>query len=112
MGFLDGVLGGVVGAEMTQVVSGLIEKHGGVQGVLSQLEQQGLGETARSWVGDGTNQPISADAVQKAFGSNGTLQELAAKFGMDPQTLAQKLSQALPRAIDHLTPAGAPAPAA
>ncbi|HTY94263.1 MAG TPA: YidB family protein [Steroidobacteraceae bacterium] len=106
MGLFDGILGGVIGAEMTQVVSGLIEKHGGVQGVVSQLESQGLGETVRSWVGTGGNLPISAEQLQQAFG-NGTLQELATKFGVDPQVLAQKLSQVLPHAIDHLTPGGA-----
>jgi uncharacterized protein YidB (DUF937 family) len=99
------MLGGVVGAEMTQVVSGLIQKHGGIQGIVTQLEQQGLGETARSWVASGSNLPITADQIQKAFG-NGTLQELAAKFGIDPQVLAQKLSQVLPAAVDHLTPNG------
>ena len=46
MGLLDGVLGGVVGAEMVSVVNGLIEKHGGVQGLVSQFESQGLGEAA------------------------------------------------------------------
>jgi uncharacterized protein YidB (DUF937 family) len=106
MGLLEGMLGGVIGAEMTQVVAGLIQKHGGVQGIVTQLEQQGLGETARSWVSSGSNVPISADQIQKAFG-NGTLQELAAKFGIDPQVLAQKLSQVLPAAVDHLTPNGA-----
>jgi hypothetical protein len=34
MGLLDGVLGGVVGAEMANVVSGVIEKYGGVQGLV------------------------------------------------------------------------------
>ena len=111
VGLFDGILVGIVGAEMTQVVSALIEKHGGVQGVISQLESQGLGGTARSWVGTGTNQPISPEQLQQVFGSNGTLQELAGRFGMDPQTLAQKLSQVLPHAIDHLTPAGTTAPA-
>jgi uncharacterized protein YidB (DUF937 family) len=112
VGLFDGILGGVVGAEMTQVVSALIEKHGGVQGVVSQLESQGLGGTVRSWAGNGTNQPISPEQLQQVSGSNGTPQELAAKFGVDQQTLAQKLSQVLPRAIDHLTPAGTAAPAA
>ena len=45
MGMLDGLLGGAVGAEMATVVNGLIEKHGGVQGIVAQLEQQGLGGT-------------------------------------------------------------------
>ncbi|MGA9025122.1 MAG: YidB family protein [Steroidobacteraceae bacterium] len=106
MGLFDGVLGGVVGAEMATVVNGLIEKHGGVQGIVSQLEQQGLGGTVKSWVGTGANQPISAAQIHQAFGAD-TISQLAAKAGLSPQDLAQRLSQVLPQAIDKLTPAGA-----
>ena len=106
MGMFDGLLGGVVGAEMATVVNGLIEKHGGIQGIVSQLEQQGLGGTVRSWVGTGANQPISADQIHQAFGSD-TVKQLAAKVGMSPEDLAAKLSQILPQAIDKLTPGGA-----
>jgi len=105
MGLLDGLLGGLVGGEMATVVNGLIERHGGVQGIVNQLQQQGLGATVRSWVGTGANQPISADQIHQAFGQ-GTIAELAAKAGLDPQELAQKLAQILPQAIDKLTPAG------
>ena len=106
MGLLDGLLGGAVGAEMVTVVNSLIQQHGGVQGVVAQLEQQGLGGVARSWVSTGPNQPISADQISKAFGASGVLGQLAAKAGMSPQELAQKLSQVLPAAIDKLTPGG------
>jgi len=109
MGLLDGVLGGIVGAEMASVVNGLIEKHGGVQGIVAQLQQQGLGSTVQSWVGTGANLPISAEQVHAALGSD-TIQSLAAKFGMQPQELAQKLAQVLPQAIDKLTPAGSVQP--
>ena len=34
------------------------------------------------------------------------MRELAAKAGMNPQELAQKLSQVLPQVIDKLTPTG------
>jgi uncharacterized protein YidB (DUF937 family) len=34
------------------------------------------------------------------------LSELAAKTGLNPQDLAQKLSQILPQVVDKLTPAG------
>ena len=105
MGMLDGLLGGVVGAEMVTVVNGLIEKHGGVQGVIAQLEQQGLGGTVRSWVGSGANQPITPDQVHQAFGSD-VVKQLAAKVGMSPEDMAAKLSQILPQAIDKLTPGG------
>jgi uncharacterized protein YidB (DUF937 family) len=106
MGMFDGILGGVVGAEMATVVNGLIQRHGGVQGIVAQLEQQGLGGTVRSWVGSGANQPISADQIHQAFGSD-TITALAAKVGLSPDVLAAKLSQVLPQAIDKLTPAGA-----
>src|SRR5579871_1823089 len=105
MGLFDGVLGGVVGAEMATVVNGLIEKHGGLQRIVAQLEQQGLGGTVRSWVGTGANQPISADQIHQVFGSE-TVKQLAAKVGLSPDVLAAKLSQVLPQAIDKLTPAG------
>jgi uncharacterized protein YidB (DUF937 family) len=107
MGLFDGLLGGVVGAEMATVVNGLIEKHGGVQGIVSQMESQGLGPTVKSWVGSDANQPITAQQVHQAFGAD-TIAALAAKVGLNPQELTQKLSQALPQAINHLTPAGVP----
>ena len=105
MGMMDGILGGLIGGEMATVVNRLIEKHGGVSGIVTQLEQQGLGATVKSWVGTGPNQPISADQVHQAIGAD-TIQEIAAKFGLTPQDLAHKLSQVLPQAIDKLTPGG------
>jgi uncharacterized protein YidB (DUF937 family) len=105
MGLFDGLLGGVVGAEMATVVNGLIEKHGGDQGIVAQLEQQGLGGTVRSWVGTGANQPITAEQIHQAFGSD-AVKQLAAKMGMTPEDLAAKLSSVLPQAIDKLTPGG------
>jgi uncharacterized protein YidB (DUF937 family) len=106
MGLLDGLIGGVVGAEMASVVNSFIQQHGGVQGIVAQLEQQGLGGVARSWVSSGANQAISPEQISKVFASSGVLTELAARAGMSPQDLAQKLSQALPAAVDKLTPGG------
>ena len=105
MSLLDGLLGGVVGGEMATVVNSFIQQHGGIQGIIAQFEKQGLGATVQSWVSTGPNQPISADQVHQVFGS-GMLTQLAAKAGMNPQDLAQKLSQVLPVAIDKLTPEG------
>jgi uncharacterized protein YidB (DUF937 family) len=110
MGLLDGLLGGAVGAEMVTVVNSLIEKHGGVQGIVAQLQQQGLGNTVKSWVGNGSNEPISPDQVHQAFGAD-TIKDLAAKIGLSPQELAAKLSAFLPQAVDKLTPMGTAAKA-
>lgn len=105
MGLFDGLLGGVIGAEMATVVNGLIEKHGGIQGIVAQLEQQGLGGTVRSWVGTGANLPITPDQVHQAFGSD-AMKQIAAKLNITPEDLAAKLSHVLPQAIDKLTPGG------
>jgi uncharacterized protein YidB (DUF937 family) len=109
VGLLDALIGGAVGAEMITVVNQLIEKHGGLPGIVSQLQQQGLGPTVNSWIGSGPNQPISADQVHQAFGPD-MIRELAARTGMNPQELAQKLSQVLPQVIDRMTPAGSVPP--
>jgi uncharacterized protein YidB (DUF937 family) len=105
MGILDGFLGGVVGAEVTNLVNGVIEKHGGVGGMLAELKSQGLGNAVQSWVGLGPNQSISGDQITAALGSD-TVRQLAAKFGMSPDLVASKLSEVLPGAIDKLTPHG------
>lgn len=106
MGMFDGLLGGIVGAGMATVVGGIIEKHGGLQGVVSEFERNGLGATVKSWVGTGPNQPISPADVQRTLGPE-LLQQLAAKSGMSVQDLTAKLAQVLPQAVDNLTPDGA-----
>jgi uncharacterized protein YidB (DUF937 family) len=105
MNMLTGLLAGAVGAEMATVVNGAIQKHGGLQGLVNQFEQQGLGATVKSWVGMGTNQAISPDQVHQALGAD-TIKDLAAKAGMSTQDLANKLSAILPQAVDKLTPDG------
>jgi uncharacterized protein YidB (DUF937 family) len=105
MGMFDGLLGGIVGAGMVSVLNGVIEKHGGLQGVVSEFERNGLGATVQSWIGAGPNQAISSDDVHRTLGPD-LLQQLAAKSGMSVEDLTQKLSQVLPQAVDKLTPNG------
>jgi uncharacterized protein YidB (DUF937 family) len=95
MGLLDGVLGGIVGAEVATIVNRVIQQHGGLSGIVQQFEAQGLGP----------NHPISPEQVHQAVGAD-SLQQMAAKLGINPQELAEKLAQVLPAAIDKLTPNG------
>ena len=105
MGLFDGVLGGIVGAGMVSVVNGILEKHGGVQGVVNEFERNGLGDTVKSWVGTGPNASVSAADIQRVIGPD-LLQQLSEKSGVSQEDLAQHLSQVLPKAVDHLTPGG------
>ena len=106
MGMFDGLLGGIVGAGLVSVVNNILEQHGGLQGVVSQFEKNGLGSTIQSWVGTGANQPISPDQLRSALGPD-LMQRLSEKSGMSVEELSQKLSQVLPQAVDKMTPNGA-----
>lgn len=105
MGMFDGLLGGIVGAGMVSVINGVIEKHGGLQGLVSEFERNGLGPTIKSWVGTGANQQISPDDLRRTLGPE-LLQQLSAKSGLSVDELTQKLSQVLPQAVDTMTPEG------
>lgn len=111
MGLLDNLVEGMVGAEMVYVVNGLIQKHGGIQGVVNQLQSQGLGSTVNSWIEEGPNAPVTPAQVHQAFGDQ-TINELAAKSGLTPEELKQKLAQVLPHAVDAATPNGVVPPSA
>ena len=110
MGMFDGMVGGIVGAGMVSVVNGIIERHGGLQGVVSQFETNGLGNTVRSWVSTGPNQSISADDLHRVLGPD-LIQQLAAKSGLPVQELTQKLAQVLPQVVNSMTPNGVVPPA-
>jgi uncharacterized protein YidB (DUF937 family) len=105
MGMFDGILGGIVGGGMASVVNNILEKNGGLQGVVSQFERNGLGATVQSWVSTGSNQPISPEDKQRALGPD-LLRQLSEKSGLSVQELAQRLAQVLPEAVDKLTPNG------
>jgi uncharacterized protein YidB (DUF937 family) len=105
MGFLDGVLGGVVGAEAFSLVKGYIEKHGGIQGVVGEFEKTGFGQQAKSWVSTGPNLPITAEQIQQALGS-GKVKDLAAKFGVPMDKVTDMLAKYIPAAVDKATPDG------
>jgi uncharacterized protein YidB (DUF937 family) len=105
MGILDGVLGGVIGAEALSLVKGYIEKNGGIEGVVAQFEQTGFGQQVKSWVGTGQNLPITTEQIQQALGSD-RVKELAAKYGLPIDKVAHLLAQNLPTAVDKATPEG------
>jgi len=111
MGLLDGILGGVVGAGALAVVQHYLESHGGVEGVVAEFEKSGYGQQVKSWIGDGSNLPISADDVKKALGSE-KLKQIAAATGVPIDQAAEYLAQHLPTAVDKSTPGGTLPPAA
>lgn len=129
MGLLDSVLGAVQGgagktagegglgallgnlAGNPQVVQAIVEMLGndgplgGLGGLLARFQQAGLGELVQSWVGNGSNLPLSGPQLEQALGSD-VLSSLASRIGTDPSNAASQLAQVLPGLVDKLTPSG------
>ena len=111
-GLLGGLLGGAQAAQPTQAggpaspPGDLIGALGGLGGLTQMLENGGLGDAMRSWVGTGSNQAVSADQVSQALGPSGHLAQLADTAGVSQDEAAQQLSSLLPEVINHLTPNG------
>ncbi|MGA9421570.1 MAG: YidB family protein [Rhodanobacteraceae bacterium] len=102
------------GSQLLNLAGGLIEKVGGIDGLVALFERRGLGAHVQSWVSNDANKPISGDELGDAIRSSPLaplLQEAAARFGMDPNQLTAQLAGMLPKVVDHLTPDGqVPAP--
>ncbi|MBC7800164.1 MAG: DUF937 domain-containing protein [Gemmatimonadaceae bacterium] len=125
MGILDGILGSLLGgsnnASPLQSILGSLLGGGqqggqqgglggllggsGLGGLLSKFQQNGMGETAQSWVGTGPNKPVSPDQLQQVFGDQ-QVDQWAQQANMPKQDLLSQLSNYLPRAVDQMTPNG------
>ena len=88
-----------------QIVAGGAGGSSGVAALVSRFEAVGLGQHAQSWVGTGENLPISPDQLGKVF-TQDEVQGWAQKAGTSPDAILQVLAEALPKAVDHVTPGG------
>ena len=86
----------------TSEVGGLL---GGLGGLLNKLEQGGLSNQTKSWVGTGQNQPISPGQLGSALGPN-IVKTLSQMTGVSEDQLTKTLSQGIPVIINTLTPNG------
>ena len=111
MGFFDNVAGAVLGklggeqGNMAQVAIDLFNQNGGVEGILQKFKDNGLAQQAASWVGTGANQPITPEQVASVLGQ-GAIADMAAKVGLTPEVISNKIAEHLPAIIDKLTPNG------
>lgn len=94
--------------QLIEAVLGMLNNgsaQGGLQGLIEQFSQAGLGNLMQSWIGTGANLPISADQLQQALGS-ANIGALAQQLGTSPGDVSGQLAQVLPGLVDKLTPDG------
>ena len=112
MGLLDNLANQVLGGKSTQgnlinAVMSIVgnQQQGGLNGLLSQLTSNGLGDIVNSWVGTGKNLPITPAQIKQGLGGK-TISQIASQAGLTPEAVTTQLTQLLPQIVDKLTPNG------
>lgn len=112
MGLLDqlnlgGVLGQVEAAALPALLNTVLAKtqYGDLNGLVTKLQQSGLGPQVQSWLGNGTNIPITADQLKAALG-NEQVQEFARHMGLPVDTMLKLMAEYLPNIVDQASPNG------
>jgi len=83
----------------------MLQKNGGLGGVLGRMQQEGRGREADSWVSTGPNMPISPDVLSQIFGRE-EIGRMAEQAGVSPDEAAGGLASIFPEIVNELTPQG------
>src|SRR3954471_8862507 len=100
---LSGMLGNLGGLVGGGGVGSLL--NGGIGELLAHFRQNGQGDTAQSWINQGPNRPIAPAELEQVLGSE-RIDWLTRETGLERGELLDHLAQALPHAVDKLSPDG------
>ncbi|THD48342.1 MAG: DUF937 domain-containing protein [Bradyrhizobium sp.] len=70
---------------------------GDMQGVVTQLQQSGLGSQVQSWM-NGGSVSVTPQQIESALGSD-QVKQIAQHFGVDPSSALNVLAQHLPSMV-------------
>ena len=95
------------GNQENSILEGLVDmfKTRGTQNVLGGFTSQGLGGIINSWIGTGSNSPISPDQIRNGLGAD-AIRQLAGRVGIPEEKVTEHLRRLLPGVIDRATPGG------
>lgn len=78
---------------------------GGIAGLIAKFQSEGLGAIVASWIGTGTNEPISEAQVKTVLGQE-TVSNIVQTAGSDEPAVLRTLTDLLPLVVDKLSPDG------
>jgi uncharacterized protein YidB (DUF937 family) len=83
-----------------------LEQHpGGLQGVMDQMNQNGIDPQAMA-----SGQPATAEQVGQGLAGSGLIESVAEKAGVSPQVAQEMMTTVLPVVMSHFTEGGTSAP--
>lgn len=103
-GGMEGMADKMAGGEnprLTQAVMQMVQNTpGGVQGLLKEFQDKGLGGVVQSLRGQGGQQEISPQQIEQGLGSE-RINQLAQQSGTDRDQVTQQLSKILPQVMQR-----------
>jgi uncharacterized protein YidB (DUF937 family) len=129
MGIMDmvssvaGQFGG--GGDKAKVAGGFLEemaqRPGGMSGVFSAFQQNGMGGMVQQWAG-GQTQPVQPGQVEQGLGGTGIIDRVAQRTGLSTEVVKVGMAALVPVVVHHFVsnghvtpdgqPTGQPAPEA
>src|SRR5271170_1585851 len=106
-GVLKGAMGEAEAAALPALVNAVLAKtqYHDLNGLVAALQQGGLGPQVQSWLGNGTNMPITEDQLKAVLG-NTQIQQFARQMGLPVDETLKVLAEYLPQIIDKASPNG------
>jgi uncharacterized protein YidB (DUF937 family) len=107
MGLFDSLKGALESEALPAMLNTVLAQtqYHDLPGLVAALEKGGLGPQVQSWLGNGTNMPITADQLKAVLG-NSQVQEVARHFGLPVDQVMSTLAQYLPEIVDKASPNG------
>jgi uncharacterized protein YidB (DUF937 family) len=109
MNKMGGGNSGISDVVMSAALSKLLPTNNGgdldLGGLVSQLNGGGLASLAASWLGDGSNSPVSGNQIADILGQS-NVRNFANEIGVDENTASSGLSDIIPGLIDQNSKGG------
>jgi len=104
-GVLRGALGEVEAAALPAAINTVMAKtpYHDLNGLVAALQKGGLNAQVQSWLGPGTNLPITEDQLKAVLG-NTQVQDFARHLGLPVDATLKLSAQYLPDIVDKASP--------
>jgi uncharacterized protein YidB (DUF937 family) len=107
MGLFDSLKGALESEALPGLLNAALAQtqYHDLPGLVAALEKGGLGPQVQSWLGNGTNMPITADQLKAVLG-NTQVQDFARHLGLPVDEMLKLMAQYLPEIVDKASPNG------
>ena len=104
---LKNLLGQAESGALPAMINAVLAKteYRDLSGLVAALQNGGLDEQVKSWLGPGANLPVTAEQLRAVLG-NAQVQDFARQLGLPVDQALKTMAQYLPEIVDKASPNG------